>query len=332
MIYKLIVSCTLGLTFIPLSFAMESNPQQPSSPLHEQLIELVQREEPKPTLEEVKKLLDQGADCEKVSTKIPLAMNAFFLAIWRGHEDIVKLFVEKGANLDSKVMLPDILVSLEEYAKKHPKLANLFQSYQALKKTVLDNSAAQVTELLQQGLCVNARFKEANDRSERISLHRNGFTVTLLHLAAAQDATITEILLNAGADINAKDGNGNVPLCNAVAQTLPLFLARKDKDLDLNSLNSLNQNTLMMQIRGHRYGVVNALVDEKVSLHLPDSNGDTAFTLAVKHGTQDNHGIFIRMITAIKKRNPEFFTSHEDIRRYMNEAAREIYGTRTAHH
>ena len=132
-------------------------------------------------LEEVKRLIDEGADVNAENR------NGYLLhkAAWNGHVGVIKLLLANGAN-----------VNLRDTRGKTP-----------LHEAVLRDNQEGVAELLANGADVNAR-----DSNGETPLH-----IAVLHITVwSAHVSVIRLLLAKGVDVNVRDGWGNMPLHLAI--------------------------------------------------------------------------------------------------------------------
>src|SRR6267154_1666745 len=138
----------------------------------------------------------------------PNGSSAVLLAAYYGHAELADVFVRQGAKLDVfETCATGNLERVEMLVKENPGVVNAFapDGFFPLGLAAFFGHRAIVEFLLKNGADVNAAA-------------RNVQKVTALHGAVARrDVEIVKMLLEGGADANAKQERGFVPLHDAAA-------------------------------------------------------------------------------------------------------------------
>jgi ankyrin repeat protein len=123
--------------------------------------------------------------------------------------------------------------------------------------------------------------------------------MTGLHLAGYFGIeSIVKLLLDTGADVEAKDGNGQTPLL-WVAQggneaVVKLLL---DAGADIEAKDSNDQTPLLRAAKNGHEAIVKLLLDKGVDINVENANGQTALLLAV-HNEHSNVSQLLMMFEA----------------------------------
>jgi ankyrin repeat protein len=150
----------------------------------------------------------------------------------------------------------------------------------ALIKATRERNVVALKKLLENGANVEMRFDEG---------------ITLLIYAAMFAKKLVKPLLNAGADVNAKDRENRTPLLCAVlngdANTTRILLKNGAKP---NVVNNYGFTPLMCAAEGGHAGIVRMLLEAGAAVDRKSSTGHTALMKAVTHGRRD----IVRMLIA----------------------------------
>ena len=149
------------------------------------------------------------------------------------------------------------------------------------------NNSTQVKSLL-----TIANIKELIERGENINVkHDKGFTLLMIAASESDNPEITKLLLNAGADVNAKDKQGVTALMKALKNGKPEIIK-----ILLNSGAKVNDKEkesgvtpLMIAAHSNSPEVIKMLLDAGANVN--DSEND--------------HGLTPLMIAAMNNTNPE---------------------------
>ncbi len=263
----------------------------------------------------VELLLDYGAEINGTDRS---GHSPLHLATEMGRKDLVELLLARQANIEARTLKGETAlhiaarrnqfkvarVLLESHAnpqaqdylgrvplqfardkrvaallKEHGATGSTPFATRADAETLLDAISAGHEEKVQAILQENPDY--ANAEQDWV----NHWTV--LHTAAAEGrATITEMLLNAGANINARNKEGETPLFWAVrkchAHVVEVLLAQ---NADINAAESNNLRTPLHEavLHGHRE-ITGMLQAKGADLALKDKLGRTPLTIAVELG------------------------------------------------
>ncbi|KAL7621867.1 hypothetical protein AAE478_007367 [Parahypoxylon ruwenzoriense] len=170
------------------------------------------------------------------------------LAVRRDHEDIIRLLLNRGANIES-----------------------LDQFGQTPMHTAAERGHAAIVQLL---LDRGANIETKNKNGE-----------TPLSLAAKSGhATIVELLLDRGANIETKDNNGRTLLSIAAGAgrdfvVTMLLLAKR---ANIESPDKFGQAPIHRAAKRGNAGVIQLLLNEGINIETRDKNGRTPLSLAAE--------------------------------------------------
>ena len=172
----------------------------------------------------------------------------YYLAEGYRNKNIVKLFIQGGADLNLKCNYgcPPLFHSIENGSRD---ITNLF---------------------IRAGADVNLPFLEG---------------LTVLQMASMRnDANIAMKLIEAGADVNAQCESGATPLswasCNGHIETMKILID-SGADVDLCLYGAKNQNALMQACMDGRPDAVNVLIKANANINIKDDEGNTALMLGI---------------------------------------------------
>jgi len=235
-------------------------------------------------------LADAGADLNLAD---PDGASALVFAIINGHFDLANLLLEKGADpnvADEKGMAAlyaavDMSTLDETVGRPNPKPHGRL------------DAAALVAALLQHAADPNARLKAPV--LERI--HNDGDpnlgegATPLMRAAKDADVTVMRLLLDKGADTNARTKTQKTPLMYAASrlsgfrgtpnrgseqQALEAISLCLDRGADVNAVDDRGQTPLHLSVASAEDSVLKLLVARGANLQAKDSGGRTPLDLA----------------------------------------------------
>ncbi len=220
------------------------------------------------------------------------------LAAQSGHVEIIKLLIEKGADVAAKDHLGVTALS-EAALKDHPEVESMLKDRGA-KLTLIAaakiGDVEEVNRLIQKGANVNARWKHGR--------------TALMQAVVDNQAKILELLIEKGADLNIKDESGKTAFDLALTQNkkqmarllksrgakLSLIDAVKLGDaeevtrllhqgVNVNARGEDARTALMQAALQNQPRIVELLIEKGADLNIKYESGKTPFDLAL---TQDN--------------------------------------------
>ena len=284
---RIFLSCLLLVLFVSASSA------QTTKELDEQLLYILDQSTT-PSLEAIQQLLDKGAGVNAQTDE----GTALMMAVRRGHTEIVKLLLARGAQVDAKHRLGDsalIMSARRSIPEMNPPrgqplpppaseimsllLANRadpnFIGHWGQTALMEANTAAKVKLLVTHGAQVNARDEMGK--------------TALVHAVDRGDVAVVEALLQAGADASIADEKGTTALMYALQEPSPYNregstelrvaaaqLLLKGKVGDVNAQNENGETPLMRAVDLGEIEIVKSLLDRGANINLSDVLGNTA--------------------------------------------------------
>lgn len=204
----------------------------------------------------VELLLHRAAD---INSKGSTDTTPLMLAARKGRTDVVRLLLAQGADIGATSANPDYgSTAVAQALDRH------------------HTETAKV--LLESGADANSTYSQGSQR-------------TLLHAVVRQyswDSRKSEIelLLEKGADLEAKDDDGQTPLVVAVqkelVETVNFFI---EEGADIEAKDSHGLTPLMVAVQKSKLDTVNLLLDEEADLAAKDDLGRTPLIVAVQKST-----------------------------------------------
>lgn len=192
----------------------------------------------------VRLLLDMGADIDMQHAEDK--KTALHKAVWYEHEAVLRVLLDKGANIHAKAS--------HGYTVLHLVAIGTRNSSEAIARLLLDRGA------------------DPDVQDER--------KVTPLHLVVQQTGaglvTIAKLFLEKGAKRNARNGSGDTPLHHATRfgrkEMVSLLL---EKGADINALDYFGDTALHIAIQQRNEAVAGILLDHGADPFVPDVEGNT---------------------------------------------------------
>jgi len=221
----------------------------------------------------VKLLLEKGAD---VNTKSDDGGTALMSAAKRGYMEIIKLLLDKGADINAKDT----------------------DGTTALMLAAVKGQTKVVQLLLDKGADINAQrndgrgalmLAEETDQTQTAELllekDLGGINAALSYAAYQGDTNGVVLLLDKGADVNAKDNYGATLLMRVAmtghTNTVELLL---DKGANVNAKDNFGKTALMSAARIGNVETIKLLLDKGANVNAKDDLGETALMSAAESG------------------------------------------------
>jgi ankyrin repeat protein len=240
-------------------------------------------------IDKVRYLIDQGQDVNQKITQFLIPKTLLTIAILEKNPDLVKLLIEKGANVNESDELNQtplfVAVNTEqiEIVKlliengadvNHKDNNGETPLFAAIKK---EYSNEMVNMLIMNGANVN----ETNDCGD-----------TPLYVKASNDDSDSNILIlmsliDNGAIVNKTNKKGRTPLFSAVEKGnigMTIFLINKGADVNKRDNNGLTPLFLAIHEDNNYFTIVNILIKYGANVNQEDKYGTTPLLLAVLKG------------------------------------------------
>jgi ankyrin repeat protein len=235
----------------------------------------------KTSVEMVKLLLDLGANPDQAnkSGDFPL-----LVAVDLGNQDIVEDLVRGHANVniaDSKNNTP----LSKAFSKQLPEIVSLLLEAGAdVNKIAAHGGTAVHWAIPKSNTPRNAlNLKKVLDAGAYLEVkEEHGFTPLLLSLDTSDLISTTELLIQRGADVNAKDMNGDTPLMvSAVGGKIAQIDLLLGHGARVNDSNKDGITPLMLAVQSRHEDVVRNLIKAGADIEAEDLEGHSAITRAV---------------------------------------------------
>ncbi|RMZ79078.1 hypothetical protein DV737_g3580, partial [Chaetothyriales sp. CBS 132003] len=194
----------------------------------------------------VKLLLEKGADLEArdEDSETPLLQ-----AAWTGHEAVIKLLLEKGADLEAR-----------DRRDRTPLLQAALAGHEAVVKPLLEKGA-------------DLEARDRRDRTPLLLASRNG------HEA------VVKLLLEKGTDLEARDEDGETPLLWAAREGYEAVIKPLlEKGADLEARDRRDRTPLLWAAREGYEAVVKLLLEKGADLEARDRRDRTPLLWAALAG------------------------------------------------
>jgi ankyrin repeat protein len=215
-------------------------------------------------MDTVKFLVEKGAE---VNAENRYYQTPLMMASERGQTDIVKLLIERGANVDAKNM---------------DGLTPLIMTIRGRVPYGAEVNAKDRTDILKPLIEHGANVHTKG---------RDGFTPLIIAIGHRQVNSI-KLLIEKGADVNAKDDHGNTVLMAASqAETIKLLI---EKGADVNAKDEDGVTALMKACdRRLQTEFVKLLIEKGADVNAKCNNGCTALMFASELGPTDTIKLLI---------------------------------------
>ena len=239
----------------------------------------------------VLKFLQLGATIEATGLQGNTALQ---LSAWKGHVAIVNLLLDHGADINSRGST-DATALIMAASKGRTDVVRLLLDQAADIGAVSANGDFDSTAvaqafrwdhmetakvLLERGAGANSRYDQSSEG-------------TLLHAVARftgwkSQAPNIDLLLEKGADLEAKDGDGRTPLLVAVRRTnLNTIKYLLERGADLEAKDSRGQTALVLAVQNSALETMNLLLAQGADLETEDIRGRTPLIVAAGMSTPE---------------------------------------------
>ena len=217
---------------------------------------------------------------------------ALQLSAWKGHIAVVELLLHQAAAIDSRgstdatpLMMAaskgktDVVrLLLEHGANIGAASANRDYGSTAVARALDGHHTATARLLLERGADTNAKYHQCSAES-------------LLHAVVRKSSWNSQIpdidlLLEKGADLEAKDDDGQTPLVVGIQhEKLETVKYLLERGADLEAKDGHGRTPIAMAVQKRRLEIVDLLLEKGADLEAKDSHGRTVLTVAVQKGT-----------------------------------------------
>jgi len=232
--------------------------------------------------ENVTYFIERGID---INLKDEYGETAIKKAIKNGYKGIVKLLLQKGANIKNEKDLIfiaaekgyiDIVISLLKYendSKKRKKALDLAQKIFAHKQLILaiqEQNLNKVKRALQNGADIN--------KPDLFSW------TPLMNAIIKKDLQITQYLLKNGANTDSKDLNGETPLFKAIEKNDNKICEELIKfGAKVNIKNNEGNTPLMIAVKNGNFETVKLLTKNNADINILNRQNKNALYLAIEN-------------------------------------------------
>lgn len=152
--------------------------------------------------------------------------------------------------------------------------------------------------------------------------HNNRLNDALITASRAGDVDEINNLLEIGADINARDENGNTPLiCATCAGCLSAMLVLIKNGARVDARNDDGDTALMLAAQYGQSGTIDLLVSSgSADVYLTDKNGDTAEVIADLQGQEDAFKLLVKLTAEMSLYERERNTNGQTKKRRIDPA------------
>ena len=145
---------------------------------------------------------------------------------------------------------------------------------------------------------------------DRVDINTRSTAVHTAILFGKDD--ILQLLIENGADINAKDNQGNSPIYIAVKNNeIRILRILIEKGADINAKNNLGQSPLHLAVELNNFNYTQVLILSHADINTLDANRNSPIHIAIKNGNIEIMKYLIRIRADLNIRNSDGLTPFE---------------------
>ena len=227
----------------------------------------------------VKLLLEKGAELE---TKSSSNLTPLLQAAENGHEAVVKLLLEKGAELETK-----------DFSSQTPLSRAVENGHEAVVKLLLEKGAELETKDFSSQTPLSRAAKNGHEAIVKLLLEngaeletKTSYGQTTLSCAAANGReAMVKLLLEKGAELETKSSSDQTPLLQAAEnghEAVVKLLLEKGAELETKDFSS--QTPLSRAAKNGHEAIVKLLLENGAELETKDFSSQTPLSRAAENG------------------------------------------------
>ncbi len=231
----------------------------------------------------VKLFLDKGADVNAIDTR---GGTALIFTAYSGHLDVIKLLFDKGADVNAKSSDGLTALMLASCAGNQDIVRMLLDKGAKINEQTITGNCALLLASSKGAWSVVKLLLEKGANSNSISTV--SYETALKFASIAGQLDIVTLLLDKGAEIHAQDSAGQNALLHACgAQKWDIAKLLLEKGAHVNAPDSDGNTALYFATRFGEWDVVKLLLDKGVKVNDKDNEGYTALHHAASIGHLD---------------------------------------------
>lgn len=229
------------------------------------------------------------------------------LAVMSGNTEVVKMLIEANININA---VDKTDWSALNWAADHQDIELIEILTSKSPKSILIWAMKNNLDLT----LFNKILVMESNRKKIDQLDRVGYDLTPLIYATMEERPEFKLLIQAGADINAADGDGGTALILAVGKgnlenvKILLKAGKKNKYFNINHVNKKGISALMNAARLRSPEIMQLLLKAGAKVNVVDNMGNTVLTYAIMSDYLKN----VEILLEAGKEDDKFNINHED--------------------